>query len=90
MNSSLYIDGVALWAFGFIVFFFLFISIIIGCSYLKNEKENYYLKRKINKLNAELNLIKNQLYVRDFSVPNIDKDYHDVFSKNELGGEKNV
>ena len=74
MNSFIYIDGIVLWLCMAILLMMLITYVIVGCAYIKVERNNYTLKEKNKKLKVELSVAQEKLYKVNFKVPEVDKD----------------
>lgn len=90
MNSSICISGLALWICGLVFFMVVFLIVLLGCAYLKDEKKICWLERSNKGLLSDLDELNEQLYKMRFKVPNTDNDYEDKFPVSEMGGSKNV
>ncbi len=74
MNSFIYIDGIVLWALVAIFLMVLITLVIIICAYMRAEKDNYILKTRNRRLKRELSITQDELYKKNFKVPEVDAD----------------
>ena len=89
MNSFIYVDGIVLWVCVGIFLLVLTTFVIVGCAYIKAERDNYVLKDKNKKLRLELSVTQEALYKAKFKVPDIDSNCSVKYA-DESGKEKCV
>lgn len=60
MESSIFISGIALWVMLALFLIMMLGIIVIGCSYVNNEREKIELKTKNRILRSELKLLESE------------------------------
>lgn len=72
MNTSLYLDGLALYIVLALMAVIAFCFIVLGMAHIKILRENEELKRQNRKLEDKLLCTQDKLYKATFKTPEVD------------------
>lgn len=72
MNSSIYIDGIALYVVLALMVIITFCAIMLGIGHIIALKENEELRVRNQKLETKLAKIRDRIYKETFKTPEVD------------------